>query len=882
MKKKCFRVFSLVLALLLLITTVLFSAPTSIYAANDPAFNKTKLSIVVGRTATLTVNNASSAVSTVWSSSKKSVCTVSSRGVITAVAVGKAVVKCKLTFSDNSTKTLSCNVTVKKRVEGTSIQFKNLDTSEMNAQILSVGEKFTTTWQKSPSNTTDYAYFSVENTEYAKVSSSGVVTALKPGVTKLWVRLGVNQSDSERDGNKAVDSVFLLILPKEGNVTTPTPTPIYTPTPVPSEIPITPLPSITPTPIPTGVPILTPTPTPTPNIAPQVLAIQLNSSRELEIAFSTPIDDTSVIDGTERLISGTVFVTGLNNAASVGTIVPKISKDKTKLYLTTTEQFNGTYIITISENVKTVDGRSIAAYTKQCELKDKTGPNYVKTTVDDAGYLNTITFNEALDISGLQIVSVNGALNDTLKYLLQEKTNYRLSDDKKSILIDLSYGGVEKMGAAVQMTGIKDMAGNLADPWITSVNVYTDAGVKPLAKLIEIKRTSKSLLQATFDRSITYGGRLILNNVELQGVIDEKDQKIVYYTIPDTLKNLTGNQVVSLTNWSSVNANTFQSANETRYINFTLDTQPPSVIKAEMGTTTENNVSKTVLNLTYSEPVTISAITGTITAKVHGNDGTILNKTFHYTASSRDSKVILTFDVGEGTEGGVYTFTLPEGLVIDKFENFSKQQSVATNRTGDSSMTLPKPTRIEQDLTNPSVINLYFNNKLDLTSITNLSNYKFGESYPISAECVSQTETDSQIKLTFASGAFPYSTSYPFVLKGVSGYAGSYGPLQEYTGQFGLVENVTPYIKRSRLTSTSSIEVEFSENITGNCEVIVYLNGVPVACATVLYDGILYISLVNPTSSTNIYYVVTSNELYDIYNNKADIPLNTPRYVSVQ
>ena len=66
--------------------------------------------------------------------------------------------------------------------------------------------------------------------------------------------------------------------------------------------------------------------------------------------------------------------------------------------------------------------------------------------------------------------------------------------------------------------------------------------------------------------------------------------------------------MVSLTNWSSVNANTFQSANETRYINFTLDTQPPSVIKAEMGTTTENNVSKTVLNLTYSEPVTISAI----------------------------------------------------------------------------------------------------------------------------------------------------------------------------------------------------------------------------------------------------------------------------------
>lgn len=862
MKKLGSRAVSLVLALMLLITGVFFDSPVTASAAAAPAFNKTKLSIVAGRTATLTVNNASGAVSKVWSSSKKSVCTVSSKGVVTAVAPGTATVKCKLTFTDNTTKTLSCTVTVKKRVAGTGIEFKNVDTSEMNAQILHVGEKFKTTWQKVPSNTSDYAYFSVEDTEYAKVSTSGEVTALKPGVTKLWVRLGANQEDAEREGNPAADSVFLLILPKETSLT-PTPTPIPTPSVI-----ISPTPTLTPTPI--------------PNMTPQVLSIQLNSSRELEIAFSTPIDDTSVIDGTDRLIDGTILVTGLSDAATVGTLVPKVSEDKTRLYLTTTEKFHGTYIITVSENVKTPDGRSVAAFTKQCELKDKTGPNYIKTTVDEAGYLNIITFNEALDISGLQIVSVNGALNDTLKYLLQDKNNYTLSEDKKSILIDLSYGGVEKMGAAVQMTGIKDMAGNLADPWIASVNVYTDAGVKPLAKLLQVERISKTLIQATFDRSITYGGRLIVNNTDLYGVIDEKNPKVVYYTIPDNLKNLTGNQVVSLTNWSSVNANSFQSTNETRYINFTLDTQAPSVVRAELGATVENGATKTILNLTYSEPVTINAITGTVTAKVHGNDGTILNKTFHYTATSRDTKVTLSFQTGEATEGGVYTFTLPSGLVVDKFENFSAQQTIAASRAGDSSTTLPKPSRIEQDLTNPSVINLYFNNKLDLASVANLTNYKFGGAYPISAECVSQTETAAQVALTFASGAFPYSTSYPFVLKGVSGYSGSYGPMGEYTGQFALVENVKPYIKHSKLTSTSSIEVEFSENITGSCEVIVYINGAPVTCSTVLYDGILYISLVNPTSSTNIYYTVTSNELYDIYNNKAEIPLNTPRYVSVQ
>lgn len=854
MKRYASKVLAIFFMAVLAISGIMLTPSIDVHAAT-PSFNKTKMTVVAGRTGTITVQDEENVKSQVWSSSKKDVCTVNSKGVVTAVAAGKATIKCKLTMSDNSVKTLSCTVTVKQRVPATSVTITGTTISELNAQIMYVGDTITIGRDREPSNTTDYAYYFVNNTKYASVSTSGVIKAKKPGVVMVEARMGINQKDAARADNMATDYFLLLIYPKQE---------------------ITPTPTLTPTPTPT----ITPTPTPIPVVKPQVSSVILNSSRELEIRFNTPIDETSVINGTDRLISGTVIVAGTDGASKTGTLIPSFSEDKTKLYLTTTEKFDGTYIITVSENVKAISGEHISAYTKQIELKDKKGPSYVGTTLDEEGFVNYISFNEAIDISGMQVVGVNGSTNEAVKILLQDKENYRLSEDKKSISIDLRSSGVTKLGAAVQITGIKDMAGNLADPWIASVTIYTDAGEKPLANLLGVERVSKTLIKANFDRSIVYAGTLTLSNVPIQGIIDEKDKKVVYYTLPDNLKNLTGNQIVTLTGWHSINSNTFKSTNETRYINFTLDTQAPVIVNSEISTIMTDGKSSAVLTLTFNEDIVLSTTKGNLQTKINGSNGTILNKTLSYTAAAKGNKVLLTFTDGQALESGTYTFYIPSGIVQDKFENLSIAQSIAVARAGDSSSSLPSPRKIEQDSKDPSIIYLYFDNKLDLSTVSMVSNYKFGNAYPISAECIAQTDTSAQVKLTFASGAFPFATSYPFVINGIRGYAGSYGIMKEYTGQIGMVENVKPTIKSAKMTSTSTIQVEFSENVTGTCEVIVYVNGLPVSCQANIFDGILYISLVNITTSKNIYFVVTSNEIYDNFHNKADIPLNTPRYVT--
>lgn len=80
-----------------------------------PKLNKTKASMEVGKKLTLKVKNTK--VSIKWSSSDKSVATVSKKGVVTAKSAGNATIKAVV-----SKKTLKCKITVKDAAtEGTDI-----------------------------------------------------------------------------------------------------------------------------------------------------------------------------------------------------------------------------------------------------------------------------------------------------------------------------------------------------------------------------------------------------------------------------------------------------------------------------------------------------------------------------------------------------------------------------------------------------------------------------------------------------------------------------------------------------------------------------------------------------------------------------------------
>ena len=106
-KKKTGRKFTASLMALVMLFSVI--APAKQAQMAGVSISKTKLTLIEGKSATLSVKGTKKTVK--WSSSKKTVATVTSKGKVTAVKAGKATIKAKV-----AKKTYKCAVTVKERL----------------------------------------------------------------------------------------------------------------------------------------------------------------------------------------------------------------------------------------------------------------------------------------------------------------------------------------------------------------------------------------------------------------------------------------------------------------------------------------------------------------------------------------------------------------------------------------------------------------------------------------------------------------------------------------------------------------------------------------------------------------------------------------------
>ena len=143
--------------------------------------NKTSLRIEVGDKYTLkgTISPSDASNKTVsWKTADKNIATVSSSGVVTAKKLGKTTIT--VTTADGGY-TAKCTVNVVKKVIGVKL---NASSSE-----LYLGKTLTLKATVSPSDATDKTVtWSSDNTAVAKVSSTGVVTPVKPGTAVVTVK----------------------------------------------------------------------------------------------------------------------------------------------------------------------------------------------------------------------------------------------------------------------------------------------------------------------------------------------------------------------------------------------------------------------------------------------------------------------------------------------------------------------------------------------------------------------------------------------------------------------------------------------------------------------------------------------------------------------
>ena len=181
MKKTLSRSLSLLLAIVLAVSLALPAAAASV-AVTGVTLDKTSVTLApkdsITLKATVQPDNATNQNLT-WSSNREDVATVSSKGVVTAVAEGTTTITVKTKESGYSA---TCNVTVAKST------VTGLIIDPAGPETLPVGKTRTlvakATYSNGTTSTVDVTW-SPTNAKIADVSSTGVVTAVAEGSSEI-------------------------------------------------------------------------------------------------------------------------------------------------------------------------------------------------------------------------------------------------------------------------------------------------------------------------------------------------------------------------------------------------------------------------------------------------------------------------------------------------------------------------------------------------------------------------------------------------------------------------------------------------------------------------------------------------------------------------
>lgn len=697
-----------------------------------------------------------------WKSTKTKVAKVRAtqkgNGKITPKKKGTTTLNCIITLPNKKQKSLSCEVTVLVPATRGSINNKVFNsTEEDDTQVIYMGDTYDFNRTLEPKGSSDKTYWIVSSTkEVLTINKSGVVTPIQPGIATISMYVGKNKTEALK--KSPFDSIRVKIEDHKVGVT----------------------------------------------------SVSAIGDKQIQIKFGAVIEPSTVLSGNKLnsnisiLPISTQTTSGTTTtAAELGDITASLSSDT--LTINTTNAFRGTYEIRISSSVKTTTGKNIEEYTVKRDLTDNVKPVYLGSSVDESGMVAVLSFSEPINIDKLVVsdpkrLSTTSTLSYTTSTILTTKNNYKLSEDKKTLQIDLSgiYSGDHNQDISVKLYGIIDLAGNESDPYPIVATIHTDTSAKPQAVCNQIIRKGNSLV-ATFNRAIQTPGTVLVNNKQITGYVNSANNKEVVYPLTYSETILTGYQPVTIYGFSTYNAATSAAQVTFNGVNFSVTYEIPKIIKSELKSVSGKNQ----LVLTFDQSVTLAAPTGSFAVTTSVNGSVSAGIPFSYVATLND-KVITADLTGSVITGTIYNITIPANFIKDIYGNYNTATSITVTLGETTAPVLPGPNRVQISSADKKQIFVTFANQLDAITATNPSNYSISGLTIVSATLeLNIANSPSIVRLTLASEAA--EVPYQIRISNIKGYGGTYGAMETWTQMINLGGNQTlelvtdPYRKENKI-----------------------------------------------------------------------------------
>lgn len=673
MIRQDFKKIAITLAVALAAPTVIPPTNVAIVAqAATPKLNIAKKTMKIGKSYTLKVKNTSSSYTYKWFSSKKAVATVTKKGVVKAKSEGTTTIKCNVLQDGKNIKTLTSKITVIGEAE--SIEITNAVVTE-GYHTMELDSEYEFSAVTSPEPNSSTIYWKSSNPAVVEVDEDGLCVALSPGTATITATAALNEE--EVDSSSVSTSVEVKVEGEEENTTKEGAT---------------------------------------------VSEVSMVGGSEIKIVFSEAVAESSVLDSSKGLTNNVKIASAKDSAGkystSPGKLTGSLSTDGKTLSIYSSAIFKGDYKITVS-GVTTTSGTPFSTYSQTTSLIDTKAPSFVSATVDDSGLIATLTFDEELDVTytrdsngkvvGKSIsiidVSATSSSSTTLMSYLRNINNYSLSEDKKSIILDLTNDTVngyiptedrKSNTFTVRFSGIADTSGNKAANLITECQFSLDPSYKANASVVSVERIAYNKIEVTYSRAIKQAGTMTIGstpaispNISDSSFQYRTDKRKVVYTLTDAAMNYMGDQTVRLYAWSAYNINpaeNISNANYTTTMRFRDENNKPtltgcSVEKIDKG----NNLYVYQIKATYSRPVDLPAFSnksGVNSASfanvkyTRSSNNTIGFTSLSYSASVDGQTITYNISGSQIDNYGVYEITVPSGTVVDLNNTYAAEHKL--------------------------------------------------------------------------------------------------------------------------------------------------------------------------------------------------------------